>query len=700
MFRKPDEDSSRVDFSDESHVLDASLGPSSGRANFEPHVNRPEGTGKAIAKVASPLNELQLPLLDSSQLHALLYVSMLEERCRKEATAALKERRGTNEAISELDEELETVASEIFAQMSLDVRQTSTLPREVFGPHGSEIRKAYLASIDGGLRTTATQVLQNPTSQATAAVTNELKFGRLGFMPLGVAGSSPLGGSIIARTRSATSSLLTHGHDTGGYDGSQYEEQFMELNLLGKGGYGKVYRVRHKLDNQEYAVKKIVLSSKRLQHVRDEAQSNALLAEVRTLAKLVHTNVVRYFSSWLEFATDSPTSVDVIPSTSRHVRQHLLEAPLMTTESTSKITETSDSFEFDNCKTDEVHDLSGSSDVVPTREEYADDDIFGFDSESKDENWRSPRARRASQLSHATMSSTNTATRTAMVTVGEDEDEDVEIIPHVPGETSAAEVEVSEGPRRGRNVHSYPERDMIMFIKMSLHPMTLSTFISPDPSPGSDGIQTHRHCFHPEITVGILNAILDGIEYLHGQRIIHRDLKPGNIFLSVHTDHRPSSEGCVNITACQRCKSECEWPSGQETKPVYITPCIGDFGLIAELKDATQTNFSASPLSQLQPKPVGTQFYRPTQIPLHEPKICPKLDIYSLGIIAFELAYQFGTKAERAILLTDLGRGKVPKDFEGHALQRGILKMVSVDRDQRWNCGDVRDWLAGLKQRV
>ncbi|KAJ3330023.1 hypothetical protein HDU76_006646 [Blyttiomyces sp. JEL0837] len=41
---------------------------------------------------------------------------------------------------------------------------------------------------------------------------------------------------------------------------SRYKNEFEELNCLGKGGFGVVYRARNKLDGQEYAIKKVKLT--------------------------------------------------------------------------------------------------------------------------------------------------------------------------------------------------------------------------------------------------------------------------------------------------------------------------------------------------------------------------------------------------------------------------------------------------------
>jgi serine/threonine protein kinase len=89
---------------------------------------------------------------------------------------------------------------------------------------------------------------------------------------------------------------------------------FEQLERLGQGGFGTVYKVRNKLDGRIYAVKRVLLSSKdpalservlrearipavfvQLQ-VRDieSITSNACL-QVLTLSRLTHTHIVRYY---------------------------------------------------------------------------------------------------------------------------------------------------------------------------------------------------------------------------------------------------------------------------------------------------------------------------------------------------------------------------------------------------------------------
>ncbi|KAJ2286822.1 hypothetical protein IW141_005165, partial [Coemansia sp. RSA 355] len=75
---------------------------------------------------------------------------------------------------------------------------------------------------------------------------------------------------------------------------SRYHDDFIQLRCLGKGGFGKVYEVRNKLDGRPYAVKHI--------RIKGEITAEKTLREIKTLANLDHPNIVRYYSSWIEVA--------------------------------------------------------------------------------------------------------------------------------------------------------------------------------------------------------------------------------------------------------------------------------------------------------------------------------------------------------------------------------------------------------------
>ena len=84
---------------------------------------------------------------------------------------------------------------------------------------------------------------------------------------------------------------------------SRYQSEFRELEPLGRGGFGSVFRVANVLDSREYAVKKVSIRSSDWNSPGTEAFSQELhrvLREVKFLALLDHPNIVRYYTAWLE----------------------------------------------------------------------------------------------------------------------------------------------------------------------------------------------------------------------------------------------------------------------------------------------------------------------------------------------------------------------------------------------------------------
>jgi len=87
---------------------------------------------------------------------------------------------------------------------------------------------------------------------------------------------------------------------------SRYHSDFVEEEKLGQGGFGAVFKVTHTLDQLQYAVKKI-----KFRKVHSPAKlPRKILREVRCLARLEHSNVVRYFGAWMEYnvVPDSPVN--------------------------------------------------------------------------------------------------------------------------------------------------------------------------------------------------------------------------------------------------------------------------------------------------------------------------------------------------------------------------------------------------------
>ncbi|XP_066288618.1 eukaryotic translation initiation factor 2-alpha kinase 1-like isoform X2 [Branchiostoma lanceolatum] len=91
-------------------------------------------------------------------------------------------------------------------------------------------------------------------------------------------------------------------HDAFQTFASRYANEFLELDRLGKGGFGRVFKVKNKLDGQEYAVKKIFLKESNMDVFF------RIVREVKLLASLQHANVVRYHTAWMEYSNPILTS--------------------------------------------------------------------------------------------------------------------------------------------------------------------------------------------------------------------------------------------------------------------------------------------------------------------------------------------------------------------------------------------------------
>ena len=194
-----------------------------------------------------------------------------------------------------------------------------------------------------------------------------------------------------------------------------------------------------------------------------------------------------------------------------------------------------------------------------------------------------------------------------------------------------------------------------------------------------------QHCFHPRISLKLLLAILDGVQYLHSQGVIHRDLKPDNIFLAPHDTPDP---GCVNLADCPDCLAHDSQPGLER-----IRPLIGDFGLVAQLTHPAREGTSMPSLDMT--KLVGTELY----VPSGRPALSEKLDVFAIGIIAFELLWKFGTKMERYHVLGKLKKGELPTDFAskcgGNSIEKLIRCMLSGEED-RLTCSQVREMVVEI----
>ncbi|XP_062173288.1 eIF-2-alpha kinase GCN2 isoform X4 [Alnus glutinosa] len=167
--------------------------------------------------------------------------------------------------------------------------------------------------------------------------------------------------------------------------------------------------------------------------------------------------------------------------------------------------------------------------------------------------------------------------------------------------------------------------------------------------------QSYGH-FDKELAWHLFRQIVEGLAHIHGQGIIHRDLTPNNIFFDARNDIKIGDFGLAKFLKLEQLDQDPGYPSDAAGLPA----------------DGTGQ--------------VGTYFYTAPEIEQGWPKIDEKADMYSLGVVFFELWHPFGTEMERHIVLIDLKQnGELPPAWvaefpEQASLLRRLMSPSPSDR--------------------
>ena len=150
----------------------------------------------------------------------------------------------------------------------------------------------------------------------------------------------------------------------------------------------------------------------------------------------------------------------------------------------------------------------------------------------------------------------------------------------------------------------------------------------------------------------LFRQVLQGLVYIHSHGVIHRDLKPENIFISFDESN---------------------------------TVRIGDFGLARPGGISSKGRSKGSTDPQLTTS-IGTSFYVAPEVKSSGGgRYNEKADMYSLGIILFEMSYPINTAMERMAVLSDLGdkTPKLPRDFDKPLNAEIVLSLVKRKPSER-----------------
>ncbi|XP_077477077.1 eukaryotic translation initiation factor 2-alpha kinase 3 [Stigmatopora argus] len=425
---------------------------------------------------------------------------------------------------------------------------------------------------------------------------------------------------------------------------SRYLTDFEPVQCLGRGGFGVVFQARNKVDDCNYAIKRIRLPDRKVAREK-------VMREVKALAKLEHPGIIRYFNAWQESppegwqeemdhrwlqdnsATESPASfpdhpealsvkVPVLGSCSGETSSLLLpDAPDSTDPGWPR-------------QPPWPSDLTSSSFEV-----VFEDSARDRDPEERDPLSGDGPADTSDGGEDAGRSSANPETESGRTASSSTPRPDWLALAPPPNPAPP-----SQRPQ--------PSPKVYLYIQMQLcRKENLKDWMSRRRLPEQ---RERPHC------LDIFLQIAEAVDFLHAKGLMHRDLKPSNIFFTV--------DDVVKV---------------------------GDLGLVTATEheeDERQRQCSALPSPPPPPPPlltrhtgqVGTKLYMsPEQ--LSGQSYSHKVDIYSLGLILFELLYPFRTQMERVRTLTEVRSLCFPESFSRNNSEElaMVLSMLSPSPGQR-----------------
>ncbi|XP_068131270.1 eukaryotic translation initiation factor 2-alpha kinase 3 isoform X2 [Hyperolius riggenbachi] len=478
---------------------------------------------------------------------------------------------------------------------------------------------------------------------------------------------------------------------------SRYLTDFEPIRCLGRGGFGVVFEARNKVDDCNYAIKRIRLPNRKLAREK-------VMREVKALAKLEHPGIVRYFNAWKEEppelwqeqmdelwlkdgSTDWPfSSPSPVDGLSVKIRSG---DPYSMKEQVEVITPSSESFSSLSTEFIPVNPGAHRRRLPPPHFSTDNDQNQSFDAMVNLQD---------SFLTDCDNSMMDDDEQDGEVSYGHGSRNREDIGLHE--RTSSSIIFEDSGCDNASNVDNradvsvvvttgeFSNRDSGTKDSNESKPTSASTFSTSPPrpktlkldltkntaeklNPGSPKVYLYiqmqlcrkenlkdwmeaRSSLEERPMAECLNIFLqiaDAVQFLHSKGLMHRDLKPSNIFFTI--------DDIVKV---------------------------GDFGLVTEMdqEDEDEVVLTPMPAYARHTGQVGTKLYMsPEQ--MYGQSYSHKVDIFSLGLILFELLYPFSTNMERVRILTDLRDLKFPALFTQRYLQEQnmVRLMLSPNPSER-----------------
>ncbi|XP_064317786.1 eukaryotic translation initiation factor 2-alpha kinase 1 isoform X1 [Phalacrocorax carbo] len=421
---------------------------------------------------------------------------------------------------------------------------------------------------------------------------------------------------------------------------SRYLNEFDEVARLGKGGYGKVYKVRNKLDGQFYAIKKINIKK------ATRRDCMKVLREVKVLAGLQHPNIVGYHTAWMEQVQTvhpkdktimelQPLSLEQESSNDHcHIQSVESGSSIIFADLTSQEKKSCDSTSLRNLDSEPVQNMDVRND---------------FTNSNSKECMKPNKCESSIELQEDSVSSVNSRSTDVKTCSAREPHSSLDQDASTGSKSCTEECSKNDVALCGEFEVEYR---LMLHIQMQLCEISLWDWIVDRNKRCNERTEESSSPYDlvdVRWTMKIFQELLEGVCYIHSMGVMHRDIKPRNIFLH-GSDHHVK---------------------------------IGDFGLACRdlLWDDADQWFKTERINGLtHTSGVGTCLYAsPEQ--LQGSHYDFKSDMYSMGVILLELFQPFGTEMERMEVLTHLRSGQIPHTFyKKWPVQAKYVKLLTSQR--------------------
>ncbi|XP_048084253.1 eukaryotic translation initiation factor 2-alpha kinase 3 [Alosa alosa] len=466
---------------------------------------------------------------------------------------------------------------------------------------------------------------------------------------------------------------------------SRYLTDFEPLQCLGRGGFGVVFEARNKVDDCHYAIKRIRLPNR-------EVAREKVMREVKALAKLEHPGIIRYFNAWQESPPQGwqeemdtrwlkDASVAEITLKPEHLEPVSVKVPVWSSERSDPL-----------CVLDWLRLARGCARPAPSPSPWAPGwlataplpsrhrlsktgchDNREEDEEEESEHHAVSAPADSTTTLHDKAASSGQHTPSCPASTSPPRPSSLALRPSTPPSAACRSWPplhtclVTGFSFRRRDccagnadlvfmsvcVHVSVCVQVYLYIQMQLcRKENLKDWMGQRVAPE---LREHSECLN------IFLQIAEAVEFLHSKGLMHRDLKPSNIFFTM--------DDVVKV---------------------------GDFGLVTamdqEEEDQEEMTLTPMPSYARHTGQVGTKLYMsPEQ--LSGNSYSHKVDIYSLGLILFELLCPFRTQMERVRTLTDVRALQFPVSFTKNNVQEAdmVRSMLSPNPAARPEASDITD---------